>query len=295
MSETEKLARFDLRAWPGSVDPALRDPAAAALEVGSVLVFPSLAFALDADERALVRAAGSDGSAKNISLDPATGVCKGSTLESEALGRLAAMLDRFGRQAQGLVAALEPGYAAGLVRGRTSFRPTEIKGRSSSWRKDDRRLHVDAFPSRPTRGRRILRVFCNIDPEGRPRIWRVGPDFETYARQFLPGFRPPLPGQAWLLHRVGVTRGVRSRYDAVMLFLHDAAKRDLAWQRSAAAEEVAFAPGTTWMTFTDQVPHAALAGCHALEQTFHVAPEALAQPAQAPLGVLERLCGRALV
>ena len=56
-----------------------------------------------------------------------------------------------------------------------------------------------------------------------------------------------------------------------------------------------FAAGATWLCFTDQVLHAALAGHCALEQTFHLSIAALAHPEQSPLRVLERLAGRALV
>jgi hypothetical protein len=57
---------------------------------------------------------------------------------------------------------------------------------------------------------------------------------------------------------------------------------------------VSFASGTTWLCFTDQVLHAALAGHCALEQTFHVPVSAMADPALAPLRVLERLTARHL-
>jgi hypothetical protein len=48
-------------------------------------------------------------------------------------------------------------------------------------------LHVDAFPSRPIRGERILRVFTNIHPDStQARVWRVGEPFEDIARRYLP-------------------------------------------------------------------------------------------------------------
>ena len=58
-----------------------------------------------------------------------------------------------------LVCDLFPSYAANLERARTSYRPVEIAGRQYSRLKDDTLLHIDAFPSTPTRGRRILRLF----------------------------------------------------------------------------------------------------------------------------------------
>src|SRR5438132_315210 len=44
-------------------------------------------------------------------------------------------------------------------------------------------MHVDAFPSRPTHGGRILRVFTNINPrEG--RVWETTQGFDTIAKSF---------------------------------------------------------------------------------------------------------------
>ena len=53
-------------------------------------------------------------------------------------------------------------------------------------------------------------------------------------------------------------------------------------------------PMATWMAFTDGVPHAALAGQFALEQTFIIPPQVLVAPEVAPIRVLEKLCGKAL-
>ena len=74
-----------------------------------------------------------------------------------------------------------PRYAPYVRRARTSFRPQPAVGRAVSWRKDDSRLHVDAFPSRPNHGERILRVFSNVSPD-EDRVWRVGESFEAVAR-----------------------------------------------------------------------------------------------------------------
>lgn len=284
---------LDITGWTGPFGDGAG--AVGCLEGGRVLAFPSLSFALDAADQEPVRAAGTDGSAKNVSLDPATGQCKGSSLSGDDQIRLAAMLERVAQSATQLILGLAPFYQPGLTRGRASFRPVEIAGRQSSWRQDDKRLHVDAFPTRPLRGQRILGVFANIDHDGVPRHWRVGPDFESYAEQFLPNMPRPIPGQAKLLHMLGLTKAMRSRYDEVMLFLHDAAKRDMAWQSRAVAADVDFPAGCAWAVFTDQVPHAALSGRNALEQTFYIDPHVLARPDTAPLAVLERLCGRAMV
>lgn len=278
---------------PDAIAADVAATAAAALESGAVLVFPALEFPLDAAERALVAGGAAGGQSKNVSYDPAINALKGTSLEGADRTALALMMKRFGDFASTLVLAIAPGYAPALTRARTSFRPAEIAGRQRSWRSDDTRLHVDAFPSRPTRGERILRVFANIDPDGTVRHWRVGPDFETYAQHFLPRARGKLfPGAASFMALAGITRARRTEYDQLMLDLHDAAKRDMDWQREAAAEPAEFPPGTCWMVFTDQVPHAAIAGRNALEQTFNIDPAVLAWPDRAPAAILARLRGR---
>jgi hypothetical protein len=281
--------------WHGPFAADVQRRGLAALEAGSVLFLPHLAFVLDETERSVLAEASGDGRHKNISFDAATGRCKGVDLQGAAAAPLALVMRRFADVAAALLAGLAPGYAPGLERARTSYRPTEIAGRELSWRKDDRRLHVDAFPSRPTRGRRILRVFSNVDPAGAPRRWRIGEPFEAHAARFLPRVRAPLPGSAALLALLGVTHGARSRYDQIMLGLHDASKRDAAYQASPPAELFDFPAGSSWVVYTDEVPHAALAGRCAFEQTFHVDPAVMADPARAPVRVLQRLTQRALV
>jgi hypothetical protein len=79
------------------------------------------------------------------------------------------------------------------------------------------------------------------------------------------------------------------------LGLHDGAKLDAQYQQSSPQLEFSFPAGTTWLCFTDQTMHAALAGQFCLEQTFHLPVEALRFPERSPLRVLERLTGRTLV
>ncbi len=71
----------------------------------------------------------------------------------------------------------------------TSYRPFDVDKRKLSWRRDDTRMHVDAFPSNPIGERRILRIFRNINAEGQPRHWRVGEAFGDMAEKFLPSSR----------------------------------------------------------------------------------------------------------
>jgi hypothetical protein len=145
------------------------------------------------------------------------------------------------------------------------------------------------------RGRRILRLFSNIAPDGSPREWRVGQPFADYAARFLPKVKAPLPGAAFMLKTLGLTKGTRSAYDSIMLGLHDQGKYDRDWQRNSPHAAVDFPAGSTWMCFTDAALHAALGGHMALEQTFHLPLEAMARPEISPLRVLEKLSGRALI
>jgi len=287
------LHTVDLSDWHPRVAPEETERLVRALEAGGVLVFPHLAFVPRESERKFLDARWSDGRAKNISLDREA--IKGAAGTSAERAELAAMVARFARDAATLVSALFPRYAPWVRTARTSYRPHRASGRPVSWRKDDTRLHIDAFPSRPNRGERILRVFSNVNPAGEDRVWRVGEPFEAMAARLLPRVRAQRPGEAALLHALRVTRTRRSEYDHLMLGLHDAAKADLDYQRGSPQEEARFAPGTTWICFSDQVMHAAMSGQYMLEQTIHLPLAALYEPARSPLSVLQRLTGRALV
>jgi hypothetical protein len=163
-----------------------------------------------------------------------------------------------------------------------------------SWRQDDTRLHIDAFPSNPMQGTRLLRVFSNVNPSDEPRRWRVGEPFEAHAKRYLDAIRRPLPGSAWLMAATRITKRRRTEYDHVMLQLHDRAKADAAFQQTSPQARADFAPGTTWVCFSDQVLHAALGGQHMLEQTFLLDVEDLRRPETSPLRTLERLLHRTL-
>jgi hypothetical protein len=288
-----RLASLDIATWTPQVAPTQTEQLARVLEDGGVLVLPHLAFALDPGELRFLDVRWSDGRAKNISLDG--DAIRGARGAAGDLRALAAMIARFAASATGLVSRLFPSYARAAQRARTSYRPHPATGRPVSWRKDDSRLHVDAFPSRPTHGERILRVFCNVNPQGTDRVWRVGEPFADMAARLLPRIRHMHRGEAALLALLHVTRTPRSEYDHLMLGLHDAAKADPDYQRSSPQQEVHFAPGTTWLCFSDQVMHAAAQGQYMLEQTIHLPLSALYEPQRSPLAVLERLVGHPLV
>lgn len=290
----EPLFSIDLERWDSAIDAATQAGAGDALEDGRIVYFPRLAFTVEGSEARLLDPAVSDGKAKNVTWFPDRRLLKGAADHADraALQRL---LARYAAAARGFVEALFPTYAGGLAWGPTTLRPVEIAGRPApSWRRDDTRLHTDAFPSRPTGGARILRFFSNVDPLGAPRVWRVGGRFEEFAAPRAAALRGLLPGEPTILAALGITGGRRSLYDKLMLQLHDHMKSDTAYQRDGIVAEIAFPAATSWMVFTDQVPHAAIAGRNALEQTFLMPVTAQRHPERSPLKVLERLRGRPL-
>ena len=210
----------------------------------------------------------------------------------EALG---ALLGRFRSCAQTLIHSHFPLYKNHLRMGPTSFRPLEVASRVQSVRADDRRLHIDAFPSRPNYGERILRVFINVNPHGVPRVWRVGEPFERIAQRYLANIDPYSRWHAKVINALGITKSLRSEYDHLMLNLHDAMKSDLAYQQNSPQVSVPFTPGAVWVCFSDQVSHAVMSGQYMMEQTFHLPVAGQYQPKSSPLAILERLTGRELV
>jgi hypothetical protein len=293
------IRRLNHPKWGTRVSAASVDDCTAELEEGAVLFLPELAFDVRWDEG--IHFSPSIAAAKNVSFDPSTGRLGGTAVKdaqggnAESLASLTAMLRRFSDAAASLVDALFPAYSGRLQRVRASFRPAEIAGRQTTWRHDDTRLHIDSFPATPVQGRRILRVFTNVNPEGRSRSWRIGEPFEDVAQRFGGQLRMPLPWSGALLKLVGITRSRRSAYDALMLQLHDRMKADLAYQTKATRTAIDFPAGSTWMAFTDRVSHAAMAGQYQLEQTFLLPVDAMRQPERSPLRILERIKKRALV
>ena len=281
--------------WDALIDGVEATNAMQALEKGRVLLFRTLRFPLSPDEQRFLSPECADPKSKNVSYDSGKDETRGTRLQDGPRQDLTAMMRRFATQARDFASRLLPGYAKHLEMGRTSYRPVEIRGRPSSGTKDDSRLHVDAFASSPVRGRRILRLFANVNPLQQVRVWQLGEPFEQFAPRLLPQIRLPWPGSAWLLQQLRVTKSRRTPYDHVMLGLHDRGKRDSIYQRTAPREEVNFPAGAVWRFFSDRVLHAALSGQYALEQTFYLPVEAMADQRDSPLRILENYYGRALV
>lgn len=292
--DLDVIRECDLASWSPSDDSFDSKLLQSSLERGQVLYFPKLRFEVRDNEMGFLSERWSDGKAKNVSLRGSQAELRGANGPAQELEDLRLMIRRFAESSERLVDRLFPGYRKHWVRAGTSFRPLRIEGRATSWRKDDTRLHVDAFPSNPTQGARLLRVFTNVNPGGAPRVWRLGEPFRDFAEKFLPRITWPMPGSAWLMHCLRITKKKRTRYDHVMLQLHDLVKADPEYQDKAPQITFPFPPGTTWIVFSDQALHAAMAGQFMLEQTFDLEIDGLADPATSPLRTLEALTGRKL-
>ena len=288
---TSQIVEIDFIDW---AEAHSRPEWTAAVEAGKVLYFPRLGFAVQPEEQALLREDTLAPKSRNVSLG-ADGVLKGAAGSAQDQQALAAMVGRFRQQALQLVDDLLPEYKGQLRVAPTSFRPKQVETRAQSVRADDQRMHVDAFPSRPSYGERLLRVFTNLNPQGVPRVWRVGEDFETIARRFLPQAKPYRLWQAKLLNAVHATKSLRSEYDHLMLQLHDLMKFDEQYQKNGTQVTVPFPPGSVWVCFSDQATHAVMSGQFMMEQTLYLPPGKEVDPQASPLAILTRLMGRPLV
>jgi hypothetical protein len=285
-----RIVELDARDWhaPGS-DPKWIE----AVEDGKVLYFPRLAFKLTSADREIVRPELLAEGVRNISWDSQRGL-KGVAGDDKVQTQVKELVSRFALQARQLVGQLFPAYAPHLRAAPTSLRPKSVSSRKQSVRADDRRLHVDAFPSRPNYGERILRVFTNINPDGEARVWRVGEPFEDVARRFVPQARPYSRWQAQVLNALHVTKSLRSEYDHLMLQIHDRMKADDEYQRTSPQVTVNFPPGSAWVCFSDQTVHAAMSGQYMMEQTFHLPAAKQYNQDASPLAILSRLAGHPL-
>jgi hypothetical protein len=286
----------------------VRRDAIAALESGQVVFLPQLGFELSSGERELIadlrnflsrEPAGANGR-PTIIFEPWRGRIKKhnyalsgwrpvrAEIKRSALPEIEAMMARFGGWAEDLIARLFPRYVSRLGRDRITYRPNR--------RSDVQPLHVDSAYGYPTQGRGMLRVFCNIDPLQRPRIWHVGEPFEPFARRFIHAARPRDPSWATaVLARLGVVEGSPTPYDMLLAELRRLGKRDAAYQRTAPRRVVEFPSGSTWLAITDLVLHGAMSGQHSLDQTFFLPAGDMSDPGRSSLRILERLSGRRLV
>ena len=281
----------------------------AELEAGDILFFPRTPIELAAaDIGFLLGQQQADSSLhKNIAYKPALDVLSGvdtKTADAAAVDRLRGIMRGYSQAVESFLEGFLSPYAGRWRKDYASFRPQEEQSRDLPTRKRNDLLHTDAFPTRPTRGARILRFFNNIHPE-RTRDWVVGEPFARMVGSYAPGEIAPRADSAVSGALKAAGRGLglgallpgvkRTPYDDFMMRFHNYLKENARFQAESVKYPFAFPAGSSWMVYTDTVPHAVLAGQYALEQTFLVEPGALVAPEHAPLTVLEGMAGARLV
>lgn len=281
----------------------------AQLESGDILYFPRTPISVPkSDLEFLLGQQQTDSSLhKNIAYKPNIDKLSGldtKTANAAAVQRLHSIMRGYSQSVVKFLTDFLAPYQANWRLDYASFRPQEEQGRDLPLRRRNDLLHTDAFPTRPTHGARILRFFNNIHPS-RTRDWVIGDPFEQVVPQFAPSQIAPRPDSAAsrtgksLARAIGLGSAIpslkRTPYDDFMMRFHNFLKENAAFQAETARHPYHFPSGSSWMVYTDTVPHAVLAGQYALEQTFLVSPEALVAPQHSPLKVLETIAGTALI
>jgi hypothetical protein len=273
----------------------------AELEAGNILYFAQTPFTISPQDREVLLGQKQTSAAyhKNVAYRPAedrvTGLEKSESAEAE---KLRVILKHYSDQAAKILAELLPPYAGKWKLDFASYRPIEERGRPARLHARNDLPHVDAFPTRPTNGDRILRLFTNINPT-QSRVWLTAPPFAAIAPQFAKsvGLPPPRSKNSLSAALRGLARAARlpgarrSPYDNFMHQCHNAMKEDTAFQESAPQQRWEFPPDATWIVLTDCVSHAVLQGQYALEQTFLISRHAMVRPELSPLAILEALAG----
>lgn len=280
----------------------------ARLEAGDILFFPQSPIPFTPDDLAFLRGQQQTGSSlhKNIAYKPNIDKLSGFDAKSANptdVDHLHAIMRGYSRHVVHFLTGFLAPYRAQWRLDYASFRPLEEQNRDLPLRRRNDLLHTDAFPTRPTHGARILRFFNNIHPT-RSRDWVVGDPFAHTVRQFAPAQIAPHPGNAAsragksLASALGLGKAIpslkRTPYDDFMMRFHNFLKENQQYQSQTPRYPWQFPAGSSWMVYTDTVPHAVLAGQYALEQTFLVEPQALVQPESSPLRILEQIAGAKL-
>ncbi len=294
---------FDRGGWQG---PDRSQEWCAQLESGKILLFDGVPFDLPSADREFLLSQRQTESRfhKNISYRPSSDVLRGIAGDSPDRVHMQEVMRRYSQQVVEFVKTFLAPYANHYQLDYASFRPLEEKSRDLALHKRNDLLHVDAFPTRPTRGARILRVFTNINPTV-DRVWTTGEPFHVMAPKLaqpagVEGFAKPslLARFNFAVQRAGHVLGLpvpdRSGYDRFMLHFHDWLKENTEFQTASPKVRTDFSPGCTWLVYTDGVPHAVLSGQYVLEQTFIIPQPVLVAPQRSPLRVLEAIAGTPL-
>lgn len=274
------------------------------LEIGNILLLEATPFSIPQEDRELLLGRKRESSAyhKNIAYRPSEDRVTGlGTSEQHEAGELGRILRRYSQQAISFVNSVLKPYTESWKLDYASFRPIEEKGRPAQPHARNDLLHFDSFPTRPTNGGRILRVFTNINP-AQNRVWLTSLTFEAFGPRFAKA-----AGLEQKYKSFSITRGLRSLartlrlpvasrppYDEFMHRCHNAMKEDALFQETTPKNRWEFPPNSSWLAFTDSVSHAVLEGQYALEQTFIIPHSALVETARSPLAILERIANHSL-
>jgi hypothetical protein len=297
-----EITDFTADGWP---DPKLAAERArwccCQLERGEIVVlrdFPVISQE-ERDFLTQVRQTGS-GFFKNISYQSQSGRLRGFARRGTDAQSLRRVLTGYADRINSLATRLLAPYAAALEVDLTSFRPIEERGRNLRGRSRNDLIHIDSFPTRPARGRRILRFFTNIHPS-EPRVWITAETLAAIAPRMAldagladcaaqpDGFSRLKTIARAALRPIGIKLPQRSAYDNFMLAFHDYLKANALFQRDCRKQFHEFPPASTWIVFTDMVPHAVLSGQYALEHTYFVPVTAMVTPEKSPLRILESI------
>jgi len=279
------------------------------LEEGKIVYFPQMPFNLPQEdlEFLLSQKQSTFKGHKNISYRPTSDMLRGAADESPEAGKkLHDVMRRYSKEVTRFLADFLRPYAAHWKLDFASYRPLEEQNRDLPTHKRNDLMHVDAFPSRPTHGGRILRCFVNINPS-RGRVWETSDGFDALVKSFAEDaglkkfaagasspLRRPLKKLAPIFRAVGIKGTDRSAYDRFMLRFHDYLKENNDYQQKWTKYRLEFPPGACWMVYTDQVPHAVMSGQFAMEQTYIIPLSVMVEPQLSPAKVLEKMCGKVL-
>ncbi|MGB0035881.1 MAG: Kdo hydroxylase family protein [Candidatus Acidiferrales bacterium] len=299
----------DYKLASGWVRPEQHDARARAycelLERGQILFFRELPFHFpEAEREFLVSQEWAELRLhKNVSYRPSEDILRGVAGDAQTIERVHSIFRNYSAQVVEFLKKFLSPYSGKWTLDFASFRPMEEERRTLPIHKRNDLLHVDAFPSRPTRGGRILRVFTNLNPS-MPRVWNTTEDFETLARRYAEdaGLKKIAEDDSYVsrtvqlwAEKLGFSKSGRTAYDVFMLRFHDYLKENAAFQKDCPKNRLEFPPLATWIVFTDCVAHAVMSGKFAIEQTVLVPPTALVAPQHAPYRILEGIAGLPLV
>lgn len=160
-----------------------------ALEAGNIVMLPDNSLFENQSDIDFLLGLQQNASAlhKNVAYKPAAHKVTGATTHNpQEAERLLEVMSGFSKRALALLALLArvcPPYAGKWKTDYASYRPFEEQGRDLPLKQRNDLMHVDAFPSRPTHGGGILRLFTQINPS-KDRVWRVSGPFDALANKY---------------------------------------------------------------------------------------------------------------